>query len=167
MKKYIITVLIVCVSFLSFSQEGNDKSDKELEKSMAMLMQPNVVNMVIDENIFSKVQENTYVNSDNSAAIVGMQMPASFDKMKKDMDKQENTEGQELVDKGSFNYNNEEILFVYYKVQKEDRTVMMDMYCKENDKESSITITSFYPVGQDDKYKELIKKAAISAKIKK
>lgn len=167
MKKYLVVALVICVSFLSFSQEENDKSDKELEKSIAMLMQPKTIELVVDEEMFTKIQENTYMNSDQTAGIVAMQMPASFEKMKKDMNKEEEKEGQKLLDKGSFIHNGEEILFVYYEMTRGDQIAMMDMYCKKHDKESSITITSFYPVGEDSKYKELIKKAVITAQLKK
>jgi len=167
MKKYLIGVLIVCVSFLSFSQEKSDKSDKELEKAMAMLMQPKSIELEVDEKIYTKIQENTYMNSDQTAGLVAMQMPASYEKMKKDMHKGELKEGQKLIDKGNFKSDGEEILFVYYEMTRGDQTVMMDMYCKKYDKESTIVITSFYPVGEDEKYKELIKKAAISAQLKK
>ncbi|NQY06938.1 MAG: hypothetical protein HRT68_12310 [Flavobacteriaceae bacterium] len=164
MNKYLLIItLLFSLSIMAQEEENTSSaSDEDMGKAMEMMMNPKEVTMEVNEDLYSKADKNTYVNAKQTAGIMAMQMPATIEKMRKDMDKG-GQEGYEVLDKGSFNENGIEVLFIYYKVQKAGQNMMMDMYCKKYDDKSTITITGFYQVGEGATYKEAIKKAAVSA----
>ena len=150
MKKLLFLILLF-FSIICFGQ-----NDKPLVK--------NEIEIDIDRSVYINKKDNFYFSENEKSAIQYMLIPMSFETMKTNMQKENPKKGVEIIDKGELLINGINILFV--KSIFVERNVIMLIYCKENDKNSSLSFISFYPIEEENYYQPLIEKAFLSAKIK-
>ena len=96
-----------------------------------------------------------------------MLVPASFEKMKESMNNKQENDGIENLDKGSLLLDGKEVLFMKKLAKKDNQEFLIFVYCKPNDAETSITVTSFFEKSKENIYKLEGEKAIQSAKLVK
>ncbi|WP_055435025.1 hypothetical protein [Lacinutrix algicola] len=168
MIKKSILLITLCICAFGFSQQDDTSKpeDEKLEQALS-LMYKSDIDMEIDEKVYSIVQGNSYLTEDQKSAIIGMVVPSSYADMKKDLENQKAKAGMTILDKGEVTHEDgKKILFTKSSLEREGEVYIMFIYCKENDEESSIMITSYFEKNKENKYLDLIQKAAFSAKLK-
>lgn len=160
MKKISFLILLFS-SFICFGQNGN-VSVKNEEKTN--ITSDGEIEIDIDRLVYINKKDNSYFSEDEKSAVKAMLIPMSFETMKTNMQKGNDKKGVQTIDKGVLLINGINVLFV--KSISADKDVIILIYCKENDKNSSISFISFYPKDKEKYYKPFIEKAFLSAKNK-
>lgn len=160
-------LILIALCFCAFSYAQDDSltvaDEAKLENALSMMYKSNI-EMDIDKEVYVESQGNSHFTADQKSAIIGMVVPSSYQKMKKDMDRQETKEGLTFLDKGELvNADGKKILFMKSSLERDGEVYIMLIYCKENTEESSIMITSYFEEDKEEAYSDLIKKAAFSA----
>ena len=154
---------LVASIFASAQDQNAAKADQEkLEQGLKTLFDSKI-DMAIDNAVFSVNDGNSYVTEAEDAGIIGMIAPKSFEKMREDLEKK--SEG--ILDKGEMTLDGQKVLFIKKSKEKDGKVFFITVYCKANDAESSIMVTSFFEKGKDDIYKPHAEKAIASAKLVK
>jgi hypothetical protein len=160
MKKLLVAVFVF-VSVVGMAQDSkmSKEDEKKLEEGMKMLFDSKI-EMTIDSSVYPANEGNTYFTEAQDAGIIAMVAPKSFSKMKEDMNKK-----KDVVDKGEITLNGQKILFMKNTKKKGDTEFIMFVYCKENDAESTIMVTSFFEKDKESIFKSHGEKAIASAKL--
>lgn len=167
MKKIVVFCLLL-LSFSGFSQEVQiSPEDEKMFKDALGSMFNSDFDFDIDTSIYTVNSGSTYFTEDERAAIVPMLVPVSFEKMKEDMNKENNVENFKTIDKGEVEMNGKQVLFIKQLVENEGEEFIMFIYCKENDKNSSLTMTALFEKEKESFYKPHVEKAIATLKIKK
>ncbi len=166
MIRKIVLIVALSIGVAGFGQDdGVSKADEDKMEKGVLMLSDSVIEMDVDEDVYSITQGNSYFTSDQKSAIIGMVVPSSYKKMKEDMGNQEAREGVEIIDRGELIENGKKVLYMKHKLEREGEVYIMLIYCKENNEESSIVITSYFEVDKEDEYIGVIKKAIFSAKV--
>ena len=168
MKKVVFVFALVVSTLSSYSQNDSisKSSEEELDQFLSMLF-TTVVEMDIDKDVYTVTEENSHFTADKSSGIIPMVVPATYKKMKKDVIKSKAKKGRKVLDKGEIIENGKSILFLKEKTKKGEEEYITLLYCKKNDEDSCLMITSFFKKDEEEKYIEMIKKAAFSAQVVK
>ena len=159
-KMNLIVIIAMLFASAGFAQEDDViEEEVEIKESINSIFN-SVIEMDIDKSIFPVSQGNSHFTEDKKSGIVAMLVPSSFENLKKDL---ENQEGPEVLDKGELKTEGERILFLKQSVEREGETYYMLIFAKENSKEATIMVTSFYESSKDEDYKKYAEKAAKSA----
>lgn len=166
MKKILVLGLLF-LSFYGFGQNDtiSEKDEEKLLNAMSKMFNSEF-DIEIDASVYSVNQGNSYFTEDEKSAIIAMLVPASFEKMKADMNKDKKKEGLKTLEKGELVMNGKRVLFVKQLLEKEGEEYIIYIYCKEHNEESSLTMTSFFENAKESVYKPHIDKAIASLKLK-
>jgi hypothetical protein len=163
MKKLLVAMSLVASIFASAQDQKTATADEEkLEQNLKMLFDSKI-DMAIDNTVFTVNDGNSYFTEAQDAGLIGMIAPKSFEKMGKDLEKK--SEG--ILDKGEMILDGQKVLFIKKSKEKDGKIFFITVYCKANDAESSMMVTSFFEKGKDDIYKPHAEKAIASAKLVK
>jgi hypothetical protein len=163
MKKLLLAVcILLSASGIAQDSKMSKEDEKKLEESLKMLFDSKI-DMTVDAAVYAINDGNTYMTESQDAGIIAMMAPKSFAKMKDDLEKK----GNDAVDKGEMSIDGQKILFIKQIKEKEGREFAVTVYCKENDADSSIMVTSFCEKDKEAVYKPHAEKAIASAKLVK
>jgi hypothetical protein len=163
MKKLLVAVCLFVSAFgIAQDSKMSKEDEKKLEEGLKMLFDSKI-EMTIDRAVFPANEGNTYFTEAQDAGIIAMVAPKSFAKMKEDMDKK----GADAIEKGEMIIDGQKILFIKQIKEKEGKEFLVMVYCKANDAESSIMLTSFCEKDKGSVYKPHGEKAIASAKLVK
>jgi len=168
MKKLLVAVCLL-VSMFGIAQEDKKLSaedQEKMQKGMAMLFDSKIA-MDIDAKVFPTNEGNTYFNEAQTAGIIGMLVPQTYEKLKAKMGEDVKKPGVTIIDKGETTLGGEKVLFQKAKREKDGQEVFVYVYCKKNDAESCLMITSFFEKEKENEMKPHIEKAVASAKLVK
>ncbi|MFT5892288.1 MAG: hypothetical protein ACI9Y7_002398 [Dokdonia sp.] len=167
MKKRILLIAMMSMTLLSYAQEKKPQADnsKKVADVMGMISGSEVV-MDIDEALYPISQGTSHFAEGEKAGIVSMIVPASFEKMKEDLEKQKSKQGVEILDRGVKEIGGREMLFLKQRIDREGVPYLNQIFCERNTEESTIIITSFCEESKEKIYEESVNKAVISARLK-
>ena len=167
MKKRIITVIILFITLLSYAQvDVNSESGKEKLKEITSVLESPTISMDVDTSVYTINIENTYFTSDQKSAIIGMVAPSSYETMKEELNNQKSNEEAKILNRGELIENGKTILFLKTKLTRGDESYIMYVFCKENGKDSSIMLNTYFEEDKETMYIDIAKKAAFSARVK-
>jgi hypothetical protein len=155
--RILLSIGFLFLAINSFSQTETISSKSEEKVNLKSKPQ---ITTDVDISVYVIQQGNSYYTKDEKSAIQAEVILMPFETMKNNMQKS----SSDIVDKGEVNIKGVNVLFVK-KISK-DRANIILIYCKENDKNSSLSFISFYPKEKENYYKPIIEKAFLSAKIK-
>lgn len=170
MKKLILVAAFALCSFhVSFSQTENaDSVMNAVADKLAKVFSTEVI-MDIDTKLFSQHEGNIYMTKDNDAMIMTIVAPQSFAKAKEQHDgreEEEEDENYQLTGKGEFEENGKKILFRIGKIKKDEKEGIIEQYMVSATEDSTIIVTGFYELKLKPTYESVIRKAAVSARLK-
>jgi len=167
MKKLLVAAFLIVSTLCVAQNDTLTAQDKEnMEKGLKMLFDSKI-DMDIDKSVFTMNEGNMYFTDDQKIGIVAMVVPQSFAKVKESMNKDKKKENMQLLDKGEISLNGQKVLFMKNQTEKEGKEYIILIYCKENDADSSIMITSFFEKSKESEIKPMAEKAITSAKLVK
>ena len=168
MKKRILLIGMILISMISYAQvvtAPQDEDAKKLKSTLELLNGAEVV-MDVDTNLYPKLEGMSYFSEDEKAGIVPMVVPASFEKMKEDLEKQKDQPGVEILEQTAKEIGGKELLVLKQRINREGVPYINMIFCERNTDESTILISTFYEESKERIYEATINKAIISAKIK-
>ncbi len=168
MKKQILLIGILLISIVSYAQVATAPQNEDAEKLKSTLQMLNGAEVVmdVDTNLYPKSEGMSYFSQDEKAGIVPMVVPASFEKMKEDLEKQESKQGVAILDRGVREVEGRELLFLKQRIDREGVPYISMIFCERNTDESTILISTFCEESKEKTYAASISKAVISARIK-
>lgn len=166
MKKFILPILFTLISVGVFAQTEEEITiEDDVSSEIQAFMTE--VEYDVDASVFSEKEGNTYINSEKTAGIVALYLPYNFDVMEEQF-LDGSAEGEdETLDKDSFEVDGVRYMYLKQITLVNEVNATYAVYCKENDDKSVLMISGYYE--NSDKaelYDSLIKKAALSAKVK-
>ena len=160
--KKVLVALCLFVSAIGIAQDSkmSKEDEKKLQEGFKMMFESKI-DMNIDSAVFPANEANTYFTEAQDAGIIAMVAPKPFAKMKEDMEKK----GTDAIEKGEMTLDGQKILFIKQVKEKDGKDFTILVYCKANDAESSIMVTSFFEKDKESTYKPHAEKAIASAKL--
>lgn len=168
MKKQILLIGVLLISIVSYAQVvtvSQDEDSEKLKSALEMLNGSKVV-MDVDTNLYPKSEGMSYFSQDEKAGIVPMIVPASFEKMKEDLEKQQSKQGVAILDRGVKEIGGREMLFLKQRIDREGVPYINMIFCEKNTNETTILISTFYEESKEKTYMASINDAVISTRIK-
>ena len=156
-KDKIFILFVSLITSLAFAQEIEIKEKTNLPDSL--------IEVELDKNRFKKGKFDGYFDSNGKGIVHAGLREVKYEDMKAHMGKNDLGLIKVIEEKEILLDNT---LFLYFKSEQNRAGQMFEMisYVKKLDEENVIEVGVVYPKGEEEKYKIIVEKAAISAKLK-
>ncbi|KAB8155459.1 hypothetical protein EZY14_005350 [Kordia sp. TARA_039_SRF] len=146
--------------FVAVATVQAQETEAEKQKRAMELMSIKV-DMKVDEELFMKVTENTYVSESPKAVIMAMIVPETYENAKAKLEGNMPPDFK-VTDKGEKMMNGVKVIYMQGTAEAQGTKVNSTVYCLKRDADTCLMFMGMSEVGADKKYADAITAAANS-----
>jgi hypothetical protein len=154
------TLMALCMLFVAVATVQAQETEAEKQKRAMELMSIKV-DMKVDEELFMKVTENTYVSESPKAVIMAMIVPETYENAKAKLEGNMPPDFK-VTDKGEKMMNGVKVIYMQGTAEAQGTKVNSTVYCLKRDADTCLMFMGMSEVGADKKYADAITAAANS-----
>lgn len=152
--------MALCMLFVAVATVQAQETEAEKQKRAMELMSIKV-DMKVDEELFMKVTENTYVSESPKAVIMAMIVPETYENAKAKLEGNMPPDFK-VTDKGEKMMNGVKVIYMQGTAEAQGTKVNSTVYCLKRDADTCLMFMGMSEVGADKKYADAITAAANS-----
>ncbi|WP_397362423.1 hypothetical protein [Olleya sp. R77988] len=172
MKKLLFALLFLMLGVNLHAQEtevevteGTETAESDDKVKRVMELMRKEIDMIVDEDVFKSVGNNTYVSEEPKAVLLAMYIPESYEVSRTKMNNPPE-DGFVVSDTGEKEVNGVKVLFMEGTSNTQGVTMTNAIYCMEIDENTCMMVMGMLEENADQKYIDIINRS-INSVIKK